>query len=320
MAEYVHFADRREQTVQVENMAVTVFMNAVLPRVLSAEQERWAKMMLHEHAHWEIFGGIPGGLFVQFTDVALTLDPGDVLLIRPHVQHMSIVLDGQSERISVPFYFQHKSVPCRYDLFSRVDALVGPGPWLLLHDKPDICRMLNATMEAGTSLPPPCACVKMVEILLELCGQSMQSAGDILENSDIGRLEKLDQICSEYFMVPMTVEYVAEKLFISVRQLERIVKDRYGATFREIITARRMRAAEQLLRHTDQSIAEIAEHVGYTSKESFLSAFRTHKGMTPTAYRKLGMEQDAKDKRYGLPESGDSAQNASILNGEDMAK
>lgn len=302
MTENVHFADRREQTVQVENLAVTVFMNAVLPRVLSSEQGNWAKMMLHEHAHWEIFGGVYGGILVQFADEAVTLYPGDVLVIRPHVQHMSKELDQNVERISVPFYFQHKSVPCHYDLFLRVNSFVGDGPWTLLHDRPDICQMLDMTMKAGTNLPPPCACVKMVEILLELCGKTVRTAGDVLENSDIGRLEKLDQIFSEFFMYPLKVEYVAEKLFISVRQLERIVKERYGATFREIITARRMRAAEQLLRHTDQSIDAIAERIGYTSKESFLSAFRTHKGMTPAAYRRLGQGQDGQERRYGLPE------------------
>lgn len=92
MTENVHFADRREQTVQVENVAVTVFMNAMMPRVLAADQENWVKMMLHEHAHWEIFGCIKGKLFVQFAENAVTLVPGDVLLIRPHVQYMSKVL------------------------------------------------------------------------------------------------------------------------------------------------------------------------------------------------------------------------------------
>lgn len=298
--ENVHFADRREQTVQLENVAVTVFMNAVLPRVLSPEQENWAKMMLHEHAHWEIFGCIDGELIVQFAEITLKLMPGDVLLIRPHVQHMSTTVGG--ERISLPFYFQHKAVSCHYDLFSRINSFIGDVPYLHLHDKPDVSQKLAQTMEAGIRLPPPCACVKMAEILLELCGQTVQTAGDVLENSDIGRLEKLDQICSEFFMYPLTVEYVASKLFIRVRQLERIVKARYGATFREIITARRMRAAEQLLRHTDQGVAEIAERIGYTSKESFLSAFRTHKGMTPTAYRKMEQEDNAIEKRYGLPE------------------
>lgn len=183
-----------------------------------------------------------------------------------------------------------------------MNSFVGADPWLLLHDRPDICKKLAETVEAGIRLPPPCACVKMREILLELCGQTMQTAGEVLENSDIGRLEKLDQICSEFFVYPLSVEYVAEKLFISVRQLERIVKERYGATFREIITARRMRAAEQLLRHTDKSVAEIAEQIGYASKESFLSAFRTQKGITPAAYCRLEREENAKDKRYSLPE------------------
>lgn len=298
----VHFVDRREQTIQVENMTVTVFMNAVLPRVLTEEQAQWTKMMLHEHAHWEIFGGISGGLKVQFSDTTLTIGPGDVLLIRPHVQHRTTILNETSERISIPFYFQHKSISCHYDLYARIAHLVGDEPWILLHDKYEICQKLVQTMEAGVTMPPPCACVHMAEILLLLCDADTLDAGDLLENSDIGRLEKLDQIFSEFFMVPMTVQYVAEKLFISVRQLERIVRERYGATFREIITERRMRAAEQLLLHTDLTIAEIAERIGYPSKESFLTAFRTHKGMQPTAFRMDGRDGDDSEKRYGLPE------------------
>ncbi len=288
MSDILHFVDRREQTIHLENITLTVFMNAVLPRILPEDLEQFNKILMHEHTHWEIFGGIHGLLKVEFTDQTMVLEKDDVLIIRPHVKHKTAFMTEDAVRNSIPFYFRHHQVACHYDLYTRINQFVGEKEWILLHDRKDICRLIEQAMEAGTSQPSPHACILMSEILMALTAEFGKTldAGNILESSEIGQLEKLDQIFSEYFMHPISIQYVAEKLFVSVRQLERIVKKRYNATFQDIIIERRLSAAEQFLSQTELSVASVAEKVGFQNKESFIKTFRKRKGISPYEYRK----------------------------------
>ena len=47
-----------------------------------------------------------------------------------------------------------------------------------------------------------------------------------------------------------------------------------------------MARAAQLLRETDESVAEIARAVGYESQSKFTAAFKEYFGVLPKEYRK----------------------------------
>lgn len=65
---------------------------------------------------------------------------------------------------------------------------------------------------------------------------------------------------------------------------------REGASFREVLLSRRMRAAERLLRDSRRPIGEIALDLGYAENASFTHGFRRHFGLTPEQYRR-GLSQ-----------------------------
>ena len=48
-----------------------------------------------------------------------------------------------------------------------------------------------------------------------------------------------------------------------------------------------MERAAELLKDTDQSMAEIANEVGYESQSKFTAQFRKAYGLPPTEYRRL---------------------------------
>ena len=48
-----------------------------------------------------------------------------------------------------------------------------------------------------------------------------------------------------------------------------------------------MERAAELLKDTDQSMAEIANEVGYGSQSKFTAQFRKAYGLPPTEYRRL---------------------------------
>jgi AraC-like DNA-binding protein len=59
-----------------------------------------------------------------------------------------------------------------------------------------------------------------------------------------------------------------------------------GATIRDYLESRRMKAATALLTQSQATILEVAFAVGYNSLQTFYGAFRRKYSCTPDAYRK----------------------------------
>lgn len=79
---------------------------------------------------------------------------------------------------------------------------------------------------------------------------------------------------------------LAGQLHLSMRQLNRYLKDHYGMGFQEKLIHRRMERAAELLRSTNKSVQDIMEAIGYNSITAFYKAFNRSFGMTPQRYRK----------------------------------
>lgn len=102
-----------------------------------------------------------------------------------------------------------------------------------------------------------------------------------------------DFILEESFLYDyptLTLEQLADRLGLSVRQTQRLLQERHGQTFLQKRSSARISASEILLAYTDKSIEEIALEVGYSSSEHFSGAFRAFHGMSPRQYRKTSRQ------------------------------
>jgi len=66
----------------------------------------------------------------------------------------------------------------------------------------------------------------------------------------------------------------------------RIFKERFGVSYTSYLNNIRVKNAAELLKNTDNSITEIAHHVGFNCITYFERVFRSRYGMSPSAYRK----------------------------------
>lgn len=80
---------------------------------------------------------------------------------------------------------------------------------------------------------------------------------------------------------------LAERLHVSVRQLNRIIQQLYNMTFRQKMMQTRMERSAWLLKTTSKKINEIAQDVGYNSDAAFYLAFKKYFNITPQQYRLL---------------------------------
>ena len=94
------------------------------------------------------------------------------------------------------------------------------------------------------------------------------------------------KILEENFRRPVSVEFYAEKLFMSSRNLNLICQNILQQSVSEIIETRKMIEAKNLLSTTDMPISEIGFELGYNEKAYFSNVFKKKSGQTPSQFRK----------------------------------
>lgn len=88
-----------------------------------------------------------------------------------------------------------------------------------------------------------------------------------------------------YHASTISLKALSEKLGLSERQTDRIIRKQYGMSFQDKKKQARMMTAARLLRTTDWRVTEIARQTGYSTVEQFSHSFKKYYGMTASAYR-----------------------------------
>ncbi|MDH7914341.1 response regulator transcription factor [Winogradskyella sp. SYSU M77433] len=92
-------------------------------------------------------------------------------------------------------------------------------------------------------------------------------------------------ILEENYKRSVGVEYYAEKLFMSSRNLNLICQNILSQSVSEIIETRKLIEAKNLLVSTNKSISEIAYELGYNENSYFSNVFKKKAGQSPTEFR-----------------------------------
>ena len=79
-------------------------------------------------------------------------------------------------------------------------------------------------------------------------------------------------------------EQVAEQLALSVRTLQRQLQQA-GTSYQQLLDDVRQELAEHALLHSEQSLQEISDSLGFSEPRSFHRAFKQRTGLTPAQYR-----------------------------------
>ena len=84
----------------------------------------------------------------------------------------------------------------------------------------------------------------------------------------------------------VSLDTIAEDLFMSKYYICRIFKEYTGFTITEYINILRIKKATQLLENSNQSISDVATELGFESASYFERTFKKIMNVTPLKYRK----------------------------------
>lgn len=109
-------------------------------------------------------------------------------------------------------------------------------------------------------------------------------------------IDPLDAILSELqhnFSAEYSVQELANRCHVSVGRFSMLFKSRTGVSPQRYLIDLRLTHAQQLLRDTHLGIQQIAAAVGYSDAFYFSRLFRSHIGLSPSAFRRNPHPADA---------------------------
>lgn len=122
--------------------------------------------------------------------------------------------------------------------------------------------------------------------LIDYFHSAISVTGEIMDHSK--RLSVLNalQYVSMNLDKRISLEEVAEHLFLNSSYFSRLFKKETGETFIEYVTRMKMERAKELLDMTNEPMCKICELLGYDSQSYFIKIFKSYNGLTPVEYRK----------------------------------
>lgn len=129
-------------------------------------------------------------------------------------------------------------------------------------------------------------CIKLIAEMARLYLPEKTTSDSSKNDNDLNESRSwiLDQLVLDDG-VNATLDDFAKRMGVCTRQAERIIKEHYGSSFKNLKYESRMAMAATLLEQKDISIEECAAKCGYASASSFISAFKNKYHITPKKYR-----------------------------------
>ena len=94
------------------------------------------------------------------------------------------------------------------------------------------------------------------------------------------------EVIGRDYQKELSLKDISRDLFINPVYLGQLIKKETNSTFAELLNKQRIKAAQQLLLSTNDSIEDICYTVGYSNVGYFYKVFRKLCGKSPKAYRK----------------------------------
>lgn len=129
----------------------------------------------------------------------------------------------------------------------------------------------------------------IVNILLRMTRAYFPEPQQQLPSRDINRYRcrLAEQFIKDNYQEPLTLEAVAERIHISPRQLQRILKSQTGSTFSDYVESVRLSHVCRELEQSSKTIEQLAVRNGFSSANYLHRVFKRKLGVTPMQYRSV---------------------------------
>ena len=125
-------------------------------------------------------------------------------------------------------------------------------------------------------------------------GQPQVSVSLASQASEMTKIRELQIWIAEHLGTRLSVEDLADRMAMSVRNFERVFTREVGRTPSQYVMEARVETARRLLERTDRGLKQVASAAGFGSADVMRRAFVRLLGITARRYREVA-EQSASD-------------------------
>ena len=261
---------------------------------------RFVHFPLHTHNYVEFIYMCQGETIHIIDGQRITLKKGDLLFLNQHARQ-EILPAGEND-IAVNFMILPEFFDTAFSMMEHTDSVL----------KDFLIRCLTKKDIEGHFLYFNVSDIPQIQNIMENLIWNMLGEGDyqainqvsmgllflnLLQHTDTIRVSRhsYDQeIC--FSLLRYIEENYRDASLLSFGQkigedqytLSRMLKRNTGSTFKDLLQAKRMSKATELLKNTDIPIADISVMIGYDNTSFFHRLFRRLYGMSPREYRLQG--------------------------------
>lgn len=252
------------------------------------------EVTLHHHDFYEIYFFLSGNVQYNIESRSYLLTPGDVLLISPMELHQPMFGSEHRtyERIVLWInkqFLESFSLPGQE--FTKCFDTTAPGHTNLLRPE-GIARqfltfLLEQLISESTSEDPYreiASLTYLAQVLIALNRLAMQQMHkeDPVTAPDSAVYSILGYI-NEHYHEDLTLDYLANKFFISKYHLSREFQRLVGTSVHRYIIQKRLVMAKQMLSEGKPS-SEVYQHCGFGDYSNFYRAFKAEYHISPKDY------------------------------------
>lgn len=231
----------------------------------------------HYHSVYEIHFIYEGQMVYNIGGETAELGAGDYMIVLPRVEHrvlsfaentvkyhLTLSLEGDAYKAESAKGFIRGKFGGASDIFLHIELLLSKS-----------CE--NSRTALGASV------FNIICSLPLFCENTVRSVSEN-DNQDI-RLTAAKQYIADNICRNPTCEQVAQRCYLSVKQLSRIFIKSEGVSLKKYITGQKIAAAEKMLSEDSTSLHEISERLGFCSEYYFNTFFKKNAGLPPGEYR-----------------------------------
>ena len=108
-----------------------------------------------------------------------------------------------------------------------------------------------------------------------------------ISGNDMEQIYNVSAYIKDHAVFTLTLEQLSKIACMGQTKLKKSFKLVHGCTITEFIQQARIEHAEFLLSHTDLSITQIAQTIGYANASRFAELFKRNVGILPGEYRRV---------------------------------
>ena len=258
-----------------------------------------AETATHYHQNPEMFYVLRGNLDIKIDDKIYKMQSGDIVLINANKRHTVI---GNEELLGA-----------RFEMYFHLLAEYMGSMQLLFwcntvadrnHAYSNLRRLLDRILTRYFEKDDKSALylnALYFETLYVLTSNVLVKADDVrlnLEDSqDRMRIRQIQNYVQANYQSQISLNDLADKLYLSNAYLSKYIKKNLGMTFMEYLNNVRLFHAVDELMYSDKNLTHIAYDNGFPTSASFTKVFREIYNESPSEYRKKMQDEKEKDEK-----------------------